>query len=250
MMSNVFVKSLMLASAICATSSIAVAQQWDAEVQAGRMRSALDAASTSVPTVAAGLNYRGLNSGIALFVGVPTSEGAPFWGSVSASRRVELLQRGGFVAGVDLSGNGYLMRERGQRVRNIPDVFGRPQTITEPGITGGAFAGQALPVIGYEATRWQLHARAGASHYTSRFGELDRNHTVIISDAQLTLTPSSSFALVPVVRRYAADNTQDMYAGISAIAGNDAGSVWGSVGTWPGRDTVGVSWGVGATLKV
>jgi hypothetical protein len=249
MMRNTLFRFLFLLLAPCATSSVAAAQQWNAEVQAGRIRSALDAAGTAAQTLAVGVNYQGLNSGLALSVGVPTSQGEPLWGSLSGSHRAAVY-RAGFVFGVDLSGSGYLMRDRAERIRSVPDVFGRPQVVTEPPITGNAFAVQALPLIGYEFKSVQLHARTGASHYASRFGELERNRTVIVSDVQLTLTPTSSFALVPTVRRFAADGTQHMFAGVTAIAGGDAGSLWASAGTWPNVDSVGVSWGLGATLKL
>jgi hypothetical protein len=249
MMRSVLLRFVLPLLICCTTPQFAAAQQWHAEVQAGRIRSALDAAGTAAQTLAVGLSYRAVNSGLGLSVGVPASQGEPLWGSINGSHRAAVY-RGRFVFGVDLSASGYVMHDRAERIRNVPDVFGRPQVVTEPPITGNAFAAQAAPVIGIEATRWQLHARTGASLYRSRFGELERSRTVIVSDVQLTVTPTSTFALAPVVRRFAADDAQHLYAGMTAIAGNDAGSLWASAGTWPNVDSAGVSWGLGATLKV
>jgi hypothetical protein len=248
MMRRIFV-TLMLPLLSCMTASVGGAQQWHAEVQAGRIRSALDASGTAAQTLAVGLNYRATNSGLGFSLGVPTSQGEPLWGAVNGSHRAAFYT-GGFVFGVDVSGSGYVMHDRAERIRNVPDVFGRPQVVTEPPITGNAFAVQAAPVLGYEAARWQLHARTGAAHYRSQFGEIERSRTVILSEVQLTVAPTSAFALVPAIRRFAADGTQQLYAGFTAIAGNDVGSVWASAGTWPNVDSTGVSWGVGATLKL
>jgi hypothetical protein len=143
-----------------------------------------------------------------------------------------------------------VLSDRSERIRRVSDVFGRPQIITEPPITGNALAAQALPVVGYEAVRWQLHARAGASHYTSRFGEVERTRTVFLSDVQLTFTPAPTLALLPVVRRYVSDDVQQTYTALGAVVATDFGTVWGNAGLWPDVDSVGTSWALGATFKL
>jgi hypothetical protein len=107
-----------------------------------------------------------------------------------------------------------------------------------------------MPVIGYEGQRFQVHGRAGVSHYGAQFGEQQADRTVRLADIQLTLAPSSSFAIIPVMRRFDADG-EDVatYAGASAIATSRRGTVWGSVGQWTDVNDVGTQWAAGARVR-
>jgi hypothetical protein len=72
-----------------------------------------------------------------------------------------------------------------------------------------------------------------------------------MTDVQLTLTPASSFALVPVVQRYkAAGEAVSTYAGVSVIAASATGSAWGSIGQWGGDSTISTPWSVGSRLRL
>jgi hypothetical protein len=220
------------------------AQQWSAEVQAGRIRSSLDPGAAADQTLALGLRLDDGERSLSLSVGIPTSATDGVWGALSGAQRFA-WSRAGFVAGIDLAGSAYLMHQRAGQ-REVPGPIGPPQIIAEPAYTGTAFAGQVLPLVGYEAARWQLHVRAGASLYKTEFAELERERRVMVSDAQLTITPSAGLALLPVVRRISSDGVHYTYAGASAIVANQLGSVWASAGFWPALDTVGTSWAAGA----
>jgi hypothetical protein len=234
--------------ALAAATAPAAAQQWSATAQAGRMRSALDPASAS-SSIALGLGYDAPTGGLRLSTGVPTSSVESLWAGASGWTRAALDFRG-FMAGVDLAGNAFLTRDRSsQPVRDIPGPFD-PPIGSDAGRSGHAYAGQAMPVIGYEGRRFQMHARAGVSHYGAQFGDQQADRTVRLADLQLTFAPVSSFALIPVIRRFEADaGFAATYAGASAVATSRRGTVWGSVGQWTDVNDVGTQWAAGARVR-
>lgn len=224
------------------------AQQWNVEAQAGRIRSSLDPAATSAQTLALGLRFTDFDTDLGLSVGVPTSNTEAIWGALGGSRRL-LALRGNFVAGVDLAGSAFALHDRANSSREDTDILGRRRVIDVPGFSGSAFGGQALPLVGYEGERFQVHARTGLSYFTSRFGDVNRQRSVIVSDLQATLLPSASVALMPAVRRYQSGDDVHTYAGLSAVAGTSGASVWGSAGQWIGMDSVGTALAGGATWQ-
>ena len=239
---------------LCAAAAAPLnAQQWNLSVQAGEMRPALDPASAAVG-VALGLGYEASTAGFRLSTGLPTRSVESLWLGAGAWKRAALRQRG-FVAGVDLSGNAFVTRDRSsveqtQTPPFIPGPFNPPlEEVADR--SGRALAGQALPLVGYEGTRVQLHARAGVSHYTASFGDLRADRTVRLADVQVTLMPTTAVALMPIVRRYQADGEEDVtYAGASAVMAGTSGSVWGSFGRWVGPDGLDPQWAAGASLRV
>ena len=234
---------------LLAATAPASAQQWIVNAQAGRMRSTLDPASAS-STIAVGLGYDSPTAGLRFSTGVPTSSVESMWAGASGWKRAALDFRG-FLAGMDLAANAFLTRDRSdQPVRDIPGPFDPPFGGVAD-LSGHAYAAQALPVIGYEARRFQVHARAGVSHYSAQFGEQQADRTVRLADVQLTIAPSSSFAVIPVMRRFDADGEAvATYAAISTVAASRRGNVWGSVGQWMDRNDVDMQWAAGATVRI
>ncbi|HEX2168140.1 MAG TPA: glycogen-binding domain-containing protein [Longimicrobiales bacterium] len=238
----------------CATAAVpAAAQQWKLSMQAGEMRSTLDPANAST-SIALGLGYEASNVGFRLSAGLPTSSVESLWAGAGAWTRAA-LHHDGLVAGVDLSGNAFITRDRSaqsgpERPPFIPDPFDPPlEAVADR--SGYALAGQALPVLGYEGSMLQLHARAGVSLYRASFGELATDRTVRLADLRLTLLPASSLALMPVVRRYVPEGWDAAtYAGASALIAHRLGSVWGSAGHWLESEDAGLPWSVGASLRV
>ncbi|MGH7466340.1 MAG: hypothetical protein ACREK1_14250, partial [Longimicrobiales bacterium] len=241
---------LTLLIAFAASAAPVSAQQWSVSAQAGRMRSTLDPANAT-SSVTLGLVYDAPTTGFRLSTGVPTSSVESLWAGVSGWKRA-LLRHSGFVAGVDLSGNAFVTRDRSERTptpRPVPGPF-EPPLDAVADLSGHAYAGQAMPVLGYEGYRFQVHARAGVSHYAAKFGEQQADRTVRLADIQLTLAPTSSFALIPVVRRFDADDEDPAtYAGVSGVAAKPFGTVWGSVGYWSDIDNVAVPWAAGAKIR-
>ena len=231
----------------------ASAQQWNVSAHAGQMRSTLDPADATA-TIAAGLQYSASTAGFRLSTGIPTSSAESLWAGAAVWKRTALRYRG-LIVGVDLAGNAFLTRDRSARTGpDTPPFTPGPFTPPLEGVadrSGHALAGQALPVVGYEGGLLQVHARAGVSHYRASFGDLDTDRTVRLADAQLTIMPSASLALMPVVRRYEADGeAAATYAGASAVVAHRLGSVWGSIGHWMESDNTTGPWAVGASLKV
>jgi hypothetical protein len=223
------------------------AQRWSAEVQAGQIRSSLDPGAAA-QNLALGIRLDDLNRNFNFSVGVPTGGSDPLWGALSAAQRV-LWSRSSFVAGIDLAGNTYLLHQRSTQ-REVRGPVGPPQIISEPAVTGTAFAAQALPVVGFETTRWQLHARTGFSYYRNEFGDVERDRQVLLTDLQLTFTPRPTFAVMPVLRRYASEGEHFTYAGSSIVIASNAGNIWATGGIWPGLDNAEASWAAGATWQL
>ena len=226
------------------------AQEWNLSAHAGRIRSSLDPVADASPSFAAGLRYDDPGAGLRLSAGVPTNSVDALWGGIGGWKRLS-ARRSGFLAGIDLSGNAFLTNDRRDQASvPLPGPFDPPATPIADH-SGRAFAGQAQPVLGYEASRFQLHARGGISHYAARFGGQEGDRTVRVADVQLTLTPASAFAIVPAIRRFeAAGEAPSTYAGVSVMTVSTLGSAWGSFGHWSGNRGEGIPWSTGARLRL
>ncbi len=226
------------------------AQEWNLSAHAGRIRSSLDPVADVRPSFAVGVRYDDPGAGLRLSAGVPTNSVDALWGGIGGWKRLS-AHRSGFLAGMDLSGNAFLTDDRrDQAAVPLPGPFDPPATPIADR-SGRAVAGQALPVLGYEASRFQLHARAGISHYVSRFGGQQGDRSIRLADVQLTLTPASAFAIVPAMRRFEADGEEpSTYAGVSVMTASTLGSAWGSLGQWSGDRGEGIPWSAGARLRL
>ena len=232
------------------TSPALHAQQWNVDAQAGRIHSALDQNAPQSQTVALGLRYDDELTLFRVSGGVPMTSADPLWGSIAATRRIA-ARSGALMFGVDVGGNAVVLHDRVQRTRELPGggIFNPPQTVPAPSLSGSAFAAEALPVIGYEGARIQAYARAGVSHYSSRFGEQNTGRTVRLADGQITFAPSPSFLIMPAVRHYRADEGNYTYTGVSALAGNNQVNGWATVGQWLSAD-VSTPWAAGASIRL
>lgn len=225
------------------------AQQWHVEGQAGRIRSALDPANTASESFAVGLRYDQVNSGFRISAGIPTSGDQALWGAVAGAHRFA-FRSGSFLAGVDASANLFALHDRVDRTREVEDVFQRRTVVPAPSLSGFAGAVQGMPVIGFETMRLQGHLRAGVSHYTSEFGEQQRDRTVSLADAQLSWLPNASIAIMPALRYYSAAEDDYKFAGVTAVAGTATGNVWASTGRWLDIEQQDATWAAGATLRL
>lgn len=233
-----------------ASAAPALAQQWSTEVQAGRIRSALDPASAAFESVMFGVRYDHISSQVRISAGVPTAADRPFWGALSGTHRLA-YRRHGFVAGADFAGSAFGMRGREQRTQQVGNgPLQPPQVVTTPGASGYAGMLQGLPLIGYEATRVQIHVRGGISHYSSEIGDVRRDRTVKLADVQLTWAPASSLMLMPTIRHVIAEDGDFTYAGALAAVGAGPVSIWGSAGTWANLDSEPAAWAGGANVRV
>jgi hypothetical protein len=244
------VKKNILRSLIAVTlaSTPVAAQQWSVEAQAGQMRNALDPASTAQQNLVVGARYDHFESALRISAGVPTSSSQILWGSLAGSHRFA-FRTSGFLAGVDISGNAFVLQER-ERTREISDVFNQRRVVAEPAQSGFAAAFQGMPVVGYEATRWQATVRGGVSRYTSEFAEQRRDRQVTLAEAQLSFTPTPSFALMPVLRHFITDDGDLTYGGVTAVAGSSNASIWASAGRWTNLVEQDPTWAAGATLRL
>jgi hypothetical protein len=159
-------------------------------------------------------------------------------------------RKGSLVAGFDVAANGLVMRDRVERTREVDDVFQQPGIVPAPSQSGIGGALQALPVIGVETSTLQLHVRGGVSRYASEFAEQRRDRNVTLADAQITFAPTPSLAIVPAVRHFSADEDDYTFGGVTAVAGSDPLSVWGSTGRWLGLEDQDMTWAAGASLRV
>lgn len=233
------------------------AQDWHVSAQAGRIRSVLDPSAAVSKTLALGLRYDDPNAGLRFSAGIPSNSTESLWGSLGGWKRLA-SRFGGFRAGIDVAGNAFLTMDRANQ-SDLSDPLPLnppgPPAVPEPPLSanraGHALAGQALPVVGYESARWQIHARAGLSRYAAEFGGQRLDRSVRVADLQLTLMPASSVALVPTLQRFQAEAEPAFtYAGVSAIATSAMGMAWGSIGQWAGDDDLGMAWSAGGRLRL
>lgn len=222
------------------------AAQWHAGLETGRMRSALDPTAAE-SSVGIGLRYHADDAGLQLTAGAPLASGQALWGGLAGWKR-GALRRGALLMGVDVSGTAFLIRTRlegplGSSLLPGPRDPGRE-------VSGHAFAGQLLPVLGWEGARVRVHARAGISHHTTSFDGRGTDRTVRLADVQVTLTPSRALALVPVVRGFQATGEDAVtYLGISGALTAGRATAWAGAGQWIGADAE-VPWEMGASLRL
>jgi hypothetical protein len=226
----------------------ASAQEWSIEAQAGRMRSSLDPAAAPSENVVAGIRYADPLTQLRISGAIPTEAAAPLWAAIAGSRRL-IVRRHGFIAGVDLTAQGFAVHDRVERTRELPGLFG-PTIERLPGSSGFALAGQALPLIGFEAKRIQAQMRAGVSRYSSEFGDAASDRTVRVADVQVTYTPTPSIALVPTLRHFNADEASYTYAGVSGITAFGPAMIWGTLGQWSNTASDEVPWAAGVSLRI
>ena len=248
------IRQLLITSlAMLTSASVAEAQQWRAELQGGRIRSALDPSGNGTGNVVAGITYEDPTTALRVSSGIPTHDTLPYWGAIGAFKHLAVT-KSGFTVGVDLSGNGYVFQDRTateKTTRGLFDpLFGSPEKRS-----GNALAGQALPLIGFETGPVQLQARAGASYYTATLAGESRDRTVQLGDIQLTFQPTASFALAPVVRQFRPSNEKSStFAGISGVVAQGRATLWANAGRWLNQsDTTSDgknAWGVGGSLRL
>lgn len=242
-------RKLLLALAAAFASATPASAQWRLEAQAGQMRNALDPANTELQSFMIGVRYDEFESALRISAGIPTTSTQSLWGSIAGSHRLA-TRKSGFVVGVDLSGNALGLQDRVERTREVTDVFNQPRLVPAPAQSGFAAALQALPVVGFEASRMQAHARAGVSHHTSKFGEQSSDRTVKIAELQLSFSPTNRIAIMPVARHYVADDGDFTFVGMGGVTGTNAWSVWASTGRWTQLEDQDLTWAAGANVRV
>jgi hypothetical protein len=250
MRAHIFRTGLFAALGLTMSFASAAAQEWHVSAQAGRIRSALDPATSE--SFALGLQYDDPTTGLRLTGGVPMHSAEALRGGASAWKRLSVHRRG-LLAGLDVAGNAFVAVDRpvqGTSSGPLPGPFDPPTPLSADR-SGHAFAGQALPVLGYEASAIQLQMRAGVSRYSATFGDQRSSRTVRLADLQATITPTSSLAIVPVMRRFQAPGElAAVFTGVSAMTASSSASLWASVGQWTGGGSAGNPWSVGGRLAL
>ena len=229
------------------------AQQWRVDVQAGRIRSALDPSPRGTESVAAGFGYDDATTAFRISTGLPTRDDAPYWGALGAVKRLAVT-RSGLIAGVDLSGSGFMFQSKSGD-RELGGGLLDPLPQQDDSRSGHALSGQVMPLIGFERGAFLAQARAGVSHYKATIADVTRDRTVRLADIQLTVRPSHELAISPVVKTFRAENEEAAtFAGVSAAIAQGRAGFWGNIGQWiAGADTASGSrsaWGTGASFRV
>lgn len=228
----------------------AQAQQWHLDLSGGVLRSALDQ-GTGTQSLAIGVRYDDVVTGLRLSAGLPTERTEPLWASAGGWRRFA-VRYSSFVTGIDLAGNALVTRRRGQERDVIPGPL-RPDA-PPTRVHGSALAGQVMPVIGYEGVNFDIHARAGVSTYRAEFGGTALTRTVQAADLQLTYSPAAAVAIMPVARYFVDDTDPGMaYVGAAAVVAEGPVSAWGSAGRFVhgvGDDVDPDSYAAGFMLRV
>jgi hypothetical protein len=225
------------------------AQTWHLETRFGRVRpdsapaDAEDSLPETLKNVMAGVRYDSPLAGFQVSTGLPTEPEQPLWGAMSGWGRVLPFRSRGLFAGLDLAGSGFLLRDR----RSVPGGIGGGEPLSRE--NGYGVSGQALPVIGYQGDWIGAEARTGVSHYRSRLGSVERDHTVWLTEAQTLVSPVSWLAAGPVVRHYRAEGRDDSYAGGRIVLSYLDVGAWAFLGEWVGRSEPGVRWAAGMSVR-
>jgi hypothetical protein len=238
----------LITAALALWSAPVAAQQWSVEAHAGRIRSALDPGAPQSETFMVGLRYDAPFTAFRISTGIPTESTQPLWAAVGAAKRLA-LRSGNIAGGLDVSGHAFLLHDRVDRTREVPGLFGQSLEAL-PGLSGHAVAGQFMPVIGYETERFQVHGRAGVSHYSGKFGEQTRDRTVKVADAEVLFAPAASVTITPAVRHFIAEEDNYTYAGVSAGFVRGRAGVWGTIGHWLATENQRTPWAIGASAKL
>lgn len=247
----------LLAGLIILPALPVVAQEWRVGAQGGWIRSSIDPAAEAVGSFSVGLRYEAPRSAFRLVGGAPSEREEPLWGSISLWRRVASRGGRGFLAGLDLSGVGFVAHDRRSARAPAPPPGGgildpsTPQPIPLSDRSGQALAVQALPLVGWESDDVQLHARGGVSHFAARLGDTRLDRTVALADLQLTLLPTRSVAIIPAVRHYRPENEDGVtYSGLTMIAASALTRLSGSIGHWSGVSGTGTPWAAAVRFRV
>ncbi len=236
--------------ATCSVPCALSAQDWYVSTEAGRIRSALDPAAAT-PSVSLGLRFEDLTTGLRLTAGIPTRSDEGLWGGVGASKRLT-VRGGAFTAGVDVLGNAFGLLDRSTNSLPVqtPGPF-KPPSVPEAQRNGHALAGQAMPLVGFEAGRFHAQARAGVSTYSSRIGGQELDRTVSVADVQLTFMPALTVAVSPMFQRYqSGSESAANFVGTSFIAASSSGTVWAMAGMWAADSSPDPQWSAGARLRL
>ena len=246
------IRALVLASvAVAVTGSPLAAQQWALDAHSGRIRSSLDPSANVSETVVAGIGYQDAAAAFRLSAGFPTAADASSWGAVSVYKRLAEHSRG-FTSGLDLTGDGFLFRQH--TTTTLGGGFLNPVRQSTTATTGNAVSASALPVIGFERGPVQIEARAGVSYYAAGVEAQRVSRTLGLGELQVTLQPSPSVAIAPILRRFQGGNEgASTFAGASGVLAQGPASVWASAGHWTQSvDTTSgarMTWGMGASIR-
>ncbi len=236
--------------AVCCSLFLATgleAQGWSLDFQVGRMRSALDPENPATEHGALGLRFERTYTAFRLSTGGPVSLEKPLWGAIGLWQRV-LIRQKSLIAGLDLSGTGFLIQNGQPRV-GVPGLLDPGEVTTPPG--GHALAGQAMPVLGFESERIRAQARAGVSYYHGAFGDESRSRTVGLADLELRFLPATGIALIPALRHFRTDQERSTLAAVTAALTRGRIGLWGTVGEWLTAPTgTPLSWATGASLQL
>lgn len=251
--------SLALLAGAIAWPSLACAQQWRLGVDAGQIRSTLDPVAREAVSLAAGAGYEGPSSALRVSAGIPSPGDSVRWAAIGGWKRLAGTTRG-FTGGIDLSANAFGFRMPGSTAQPVRGgLLGpvRPAVPASVTINGRALAGQALPLIAFDAGAVQVQARGGVSYYGVSAGDAEAERIARLGDLQLVIRPTSALALIPTVRHVAPrDEEGATFAGASGVGvtAGDRLRLRGEVGRWLsgiGDSTSGaMAWSLGAELRV
>lgn len=236
-----------LAAAMTLATPAPVAGQWLLEARGGRLRAAHGAAPVTSGALALGLRHEHPTRGLQLSVGIPANGDEPLWGTLGGWSRLAVARRG-LSVGLDLSGQGSLLRGRDGGFREVPGLL-FPGQEPIPATESSMLSWQALPLLAFEHGRVRMQARVGIAQMHIAQGTARVERTMPLGDVQATFLLSDAVAIAPTLRRVREpDDRFTDYAGLTAVAASSLVRLSGSVGHWGGRGDLGVPWSVQAAL--
>lgn len=188
-------------------------QVWTAEAQAGRFHYLGGRAHGVSSNLGFGIRRVGSRSQLVMSAAVPLGAGDPFSGYAGFWQRLA-LDRGAFFGGVDLSGHGFLHRDR-QRIDSSPPSTLPPGLLrllgagddgeaTAPtGSSAYGVGGEARAVVGVALPRTRIEARYGISRtYTAFDDDRDLDRALRVADVELAVNPIGALTLRKIGRAH------------------------------------------------
>lgn len=256
---STLVATLLLTPALAAPVQ-AQAQEWTAEAQAGRFHYFDGRAHAVSSNLGLGIRRDARRSQLVLSAAVPLASGDPFSGYAGVWRRLALGE-GAFFGGVDLSGHGFLHRDRQNIDSSSPPRWplgllrllggDRGESNAPASSSTYGLGGEALAVAGIALPRTRAEARYGVSRtYTAFEGDGDLDRALRVSDVQLAVKPTGGLTVRAQVQRFDAEEDRYNRAGVTAQLEGSPASVWASAGHWFSPGSTGTPWAAGASLNL
>ncbi len=213
----------------------ASAQEWVADVHAGKASYETAPLASESSNVIAGLRFAVDQRFFQVAAAAPLSSGDLFWGAVVGGDRIA-FRRGRIELGLDATGQAHGQRDA---VAEAP---------------GWGMRGELMPVLSVSVGPLIMEGRSGGSWYRGRMGGTDWSRDLHVTDFALSLPLDPSIRIEGHARHLRPENEAYTFVGGGASAAVGPGGVQASVGSWVSGieedESSSTAWALGGSLPV